>query len=249
MERTGLPADESGHWIEKALDVLDKSERQGLKMITSGSDQYPPLLEKLSDPPLALFVQGEISSLFLPSLAMIGGREAPSGVQDRFSALAGELSSFGFSIVSGLAAGMDGAAHHGALAAGGKTVAVVGCGLDRVYPASHAGLARRILDGGGALVSEYPPGDLPEGWHFPFRNRIIVGLSLGVIAGAHRRFSGTSVTVRLAIEENRDLFIYGGAECDGRMEGPIFWLDQGATRVRDGRDVILALGGSPEPLG
>jgi DNA processing protein len=234
---------ETSLWREKALTVLDKCERLGLKMITLGSGTFPPLLEKLSDPPKALFVQGEISALHRPSLAMIGSREAPSVALDGFSRLAGGVAGFGLSIVSGLAAGMDGAAHKGALLVRGTTVAVVGCGLDRVYPPSHRDLAREILDGGGALVSEYPPGDPPSAWHFPFRNRIIAGLSAGVVCGVHGRFSGTSITVRVAIEENRDLFVFFDESSGGRLDGPLHYLEQGARRVYDAEDIILGLGG------
>jgi DNA processing protein len=230
-------------WQEKALAVLDKCEQLGLKMITLGSGAFPPLLEKLSDPPKALFVQGEISALFRPSLAMIGARDAPSRALEGFSRLSRDVAGFGLSIVSGLAAGMDGAAHKGALAAGGTTVAVVGCGLDRVYPPVHRDLVREILDGGGTLVSEYPPGDPPEGWHFPFRNRIIAGLSAGVVCGVHGRFSGTSVTVRVAIEENRDLFVFFDETAGGVLDGPLRLLEQGARRVRDAEEIILGLGG------
>jgi len=230
-------------WREKGLDVLDKCEHLGLKMITLGSGGFPPLLEQLSDPPKALFVQGEVSALFRPSLAMIGSREAPSEAMDGFSRLSGDIAGFGLSIVSGLAEGMDGAAHRGALRAGGITVAVVGCGLDRVYPPGHRNLVRGILDGGGALVSEYPPGDPPSGWHFPFRNRIIAGLAAGAVCGVHRRFSGTSVTVRVAIEENRDLFVFFDEASGGAIDGPLYLLEQGARRVHDAEDIILALGG------
>jgi DNA processing protein len=174
---------------------------------------------------------------------MIGSREAPSEAMDGFSRLSGDIAGFGLSIVSGLAEGMDGAAHRGALRAGGITVAVVGCGLDRVYPPGHRNLVRGILDGGGALVSEYPPGDPPSGWHFPFRNRIIAGLAAGAVCGVHRRFSGTSVTVRVAIEENRDLFVFFDEASGGAIDGPLYLLEQGARRVHDAEDIILALGG------
>lgn len=234
---------ETSFWREKALAVLDKCEQLGLKMITLGSGTFPPLLEKLSDPPKALFVQGDISALFRPSLAMIGSRDAPFVALEGFSRLSGDVSGFGLSIVSGLAAGMDGAAHKGALVAGGTTVAVVGCGLDRVYPPVHRDLAQEILDGGGALVSEYPPGDPPSGWHFPFRNRIIAGLSAGAVCGVHGRFSGTSVTVRVAIEENRDLFVFFDESSGGALDGPLHLLEQGARRVHDAEDIILGLGG------
>ena len=229
-------------WREKALVVLDKCERLGLKMIHVG-EGYPPLLEKLSDPPKAFFVQGEISSLFHPSIAMIGSRDAPSVAQENFSRLSGDVAGFGLSVVSGLAAGMDGAAHRGALLAGGLTVAVVGCGLDRVYPPANRRLAQDILDGGGALVSEYPPGDPPLAWHFPFRNRIIAGLSAGAVCGVHRRFSGTSITVRVAVEENRDLFVFFDEQSGGALDGPKHLMEQGARRVYDAEDIILGLGG------
>ncbi len=229
-----------GVWIDKARRVLDKSERQGIMMIAFGTDSYPTLLERLSDPPLVLMVRGALPEL--PGIAMVGTRRPTVQTRRAFETLASGLARFRFPIVSGLAAGLDGAAHRGALAGGGTTVAVVGTGLDRVYPPFHAELEEAILDNGGAIVSEYPPGAGPEGWHFPFRNRLIVGLSAGLVAGPHRRASGTGITVRRALEEGREVVVFSEGADRLTDEGPRFLVEQGAKKVTRADEIILVLG-------
>jgi DNA processing protein len=225
---------------EKAVRVLDKAKRLGIMMIAIDEPAYPEILMRLPDPPLVLFVQGVLPER--PGIAMVGTRR-PTVVSRRgFESLAAGLSGFGLPIVSGLAAGLDGAAHRGALLGHGTTVAVVGTGLDRVYPAFHKTLSGEILASGGAIVSEFPPGSPPEGWHFPFRNRIVVGLSAGLVVGPHKRASGTSVTVRRALGEGREVVVYDRGAFGESAQGPEFLLEQGARRVLSPEDVILALG-------
>jgi DNA processing protein len=238
LDRFPLPA--RGDWLDEARKVLDKSERLGIMMIAFGTDAYPSLLERLPDPPLVLMVRGRLPDK--PGIAMVGTRNPTVRSRRAFEAFAAGLAKFGLPIVSGLAAGLDGAAHSGALAGKGSTIAVVGTGLDRVYPAFHAKLERQILERGGAIVSEYPPGSGPEGWRFPFRNRLIVGLSAGVVAGPHRRASGTGVTVRRALEEGREVVVFMEGSDRLTVEGPDFLIEQGAKRVTRPEEVILALG-------
>lgn len=227
---------------EMALRVLDKAKEQGIMMIAIGEPDYPEILTRLSDPPLVLFFQGVLP--IRPGIAMAGTRRPTVEARRGFESLARNLAAFGLPIVSGLAAGLDGAAHRGALSGKGTTVAVVGTGLDIVYPSYHRDLATSILSAGGAVVSEFPPGSKPEGWHFPFRNRIIVGLSAGLVAGPHRRASGTSITVRRALEEGREVVVYDGGAWKETGEGPESLLEQGAKKVSSAEDVILALGES-----
>ncbi len=225
---------------KKAVQVLDKAKRLGIMMIAIDEPDYPEILTRLPDPPLVLFVQGVLPER--PGIAMAGTRRPTVESRRGFEQLAAGLAGFGLPIVSGLAAGLDGAAHRGALLGRGSTIAVVGTGLDRVYPSFHRKLADEILSSGGAIVSEFPPGSPPEGWHFPFRNRIIVGLSAGLVAGAHRRASGTSVTVRRALAEGRDVVVYDRGAFGETAQGPGFLLEQGARRVFSAGDVILVLG-------
>ncbi len=224
-----------------ASGLLDKAKRLGLKMIHPGSEDYPLFLRRLSVPPFCVWVQGDSDVPSTLSIGMVGAREAGIRAQEGFFDLAREIVSLGWTVVSGLAKGMDGAAHRGALAGQGKTVGVVGTGLDRVYPAEHLSLAREICARGGALLSEFSPGDGPEGWHFPHRNRMIVGLSFALIVGAHRRRSGTYITARIALEEGREIFVFDRGATGWEKEGPEMLLGEGARRIDNAWDVVRAL--------
>ncbi len=229
-----------GIWQDAALRVLDKSERLGIMMVAFGDPLYPALLRRLSDPPFVLGVRGTLSGT--PGIAMAGTRRPTVESRRGFERLAAGLAGFGFPIVSGLASGLDGAAHRGALSVKGKTVAVVGTGLDRVYPPFHEELQSAILAGGGAIVSEYPPGVSPDGWRFPFRNRLIVGLSAGLVAGPHKKASGTGITVRRALEEGREVVVFSQGADRETAEGPRILIGQGGRAVTSPEEVILALG-------
>ena len=221
--------------------LLDKAERLGIKMVHPESPDYPALLSGLSTPPFLLWARGEMAALERPAIAMVGAREAGLSALEGFSALSREIVSLGWTVVSGLARGMDGAAHRGALFLDGRTVAVVGTGLDRIYPPEHGGLEREIRSRGGAILSEFSPGEGPEGWHFPHRNRMIVGLSMAVVVGAHRRRSGTYVTARIALEEGREVFVFDGGTTGWEKEGPDLLLGEGARRVESALDIVRAL--------
>lgn len=227
-------------WKDQALRVLDKSERLGIMMIPFGDPLYPSLLGRLSDPPLVLGIRGTLSGI--PGIAMVGTRRPTVESRRAFERLSAGLAGFGFPIVSGLATGLDGAAHRGALSVKEKTVAVVGTGLDRVYPPFHEELQSAILAGGGAVISEYPPGVSPDGWRFPFRNRLIVGLSVGLVAGPHKKASGTGITVRRALEEGREVVIFSHGADRETGEGPRLLVEQGGRQVTGPEEVILAFG-------
>lgn len=199
------------------------------------------MLGTLSSPPFLLFARGDLRALDRPSVAIVGAREAGKEALSEVTALARELSEAGFGVVSGLARGVDGAAHRGALLAGVPTVAVVGTGLDRVYPPEHKDLARQILEKGGLLLSEFLPGDGPDGWHFPHRNRLVVGLSLAVVAGPHRRRSGTYVTARIALEEGRELLVFDRGARGWEGTGPSLLEEEGARRIGSAEEVVAAL--------
>jgi DNA processing protein len=206
--------------------------------------RYPRLVAELFDPPERLYVRGQADILAQAAVAVVGARScSPYGSQVARQ-LAHELAAAGLVIVSGLARGIDGEAHRGALEAGGKTVAVLGCGIDRDYPRSHAELARRIREQ-GAVVSEYPCGVEPAPWRFPARNRIIAGLSLATVVVEARERSGALITADFALEHGREVFAVPGEITSALSAGTNDLLRQGAAPLLSAGDVFAALGLEP----
>lgn len=209
--------------------------------IQLGSPDYPHLLSQISDPPPCLWFRGRLDVLGLTCVAVIGARSAS---QDGLAA-AGEiglgLAMAGVAVVSGLARGVDAAAHQGALDAGGCTIAVLGTGIDRVYPAEHRDLSERIATE-GLLLTEFPPGSPPEDWHFPRRNRIISGLSKAVVVVEAREKSGSLITARLAADQGRDVMAVPGTFIGGRNRGANALLRDGAKLVESAVDILQELG-------
>jgi DNA protecting protein DprA len=200
--------------------------------------KLPDCLVHIHSPPKQLFVAGDGASLGTSALAIVGTRKAsPYGLRMAFI-FARELAAHGFTIVSGLARGIDGAAHEGALKAAGKTIAVLGHGLDRIYPREHAGLAGRICNCGGALVTEHAVGVAPLPAHFPSRNRIIAGLSMGVIVIEASLKSGSLITAQFAADEGRDVFVLPGRASDTGFQGSHRLIQQGAKLVMNTMDVL-----------
>jgi DNA processing protein len=185
-------------------------ERSQIALLPWDSPAYPTSLRHIDAPPVALYVRGEVAALRGPQLAMVGSRNPTGPGRDTAFAFAGELARAGLTITSGLARGIDAASHDGALAAGGRTVAVCGTGLDEVYPAGHSALAERIA-ASGALVSEFPPGTIPQRHNFPRRNRLISGLARGTLVVEAARASGSLITARLAVEQGREVFAIPGS--------------------------------------
>ena len=204
---------------------------------------YPGLLEELPDAPPLLFIEGDPSLLERPQLAMVGSRRASRPGLDNATAFARSLARGGFVITSGLALGIDGAAHQGALDVGGKTIAVLGTGLEQLYPRRHLGLAARIVEGGGALVSELPLDCPPQAANFPRRNRIISGLSLGVLVVEASPSSGSLITARLAAEQGREVYAIPGSIHHPGARGCHQLIRQGAALVESVEDVLQALRG------
>ena len=207
------------------------------QVLTVGDPAYPPLLLQTADPPLLLYVQGDPVRLLQRAVAIVGSRHAtPQGLANA-RAFGAALSEQGFVVVSGLAQGIDAAAHEGALSGTAGTVAVVGTGLDRVYPASHRGLAHRIA-AHGALVSEFAPGTPPLPEHFPQRNRLIAGLSLGTLVVEAALQSGSLITARLASEAGREVFAIPGSIHAPQAKGCHALLKQGAKLVETAQDIL-----------
>lgn len=204
---------------------------------------YPGLLQELPDAPPLLFIEGDPALLERPQLAMVGSRRASRPGLDNATAFARSLAGGGFVITSGLALGIDGAAHQGALDVGGATVAVLGTGLQRLYPRRHIDLAARIVEGGGALVSELPLDCPPQAANFPRRNRIISGLSLGVLVVEASPSSGSLITARLAAEQGREVYAIPGSIHHPGARGCHQLIRQGAALVESVEDVLQALRG------
>ncbi len=233
----------------KALQAVDEAmiERDlqwlaqpGCHALGLDDPAYPARLREISHPPPLLFVQGDPDWLNAPQLAIVGSRHAsPQGLENA-QAFAAELARRGLTITSGLALGIDGAAHAGALAGGGGTVAVCGTGLDRVYPARHKALAHQII-GSGALVSEFPIGVGAAAENFPRRNRLISGMAMGVLVVEAARESGSLITARLALEQGREVFAIPGSIHNPLARGCHALIRQGAKLVETVDDILIEL--------
>jgi len=210
------------------------------RVVTLGDASYPQALLQTADPPLLLYVQGRLDLLNAPSLAVVGSRRPSAQGLDNARAFGMALSRAGYTVVSGLALGIDGAAHAGALEGDAGTMAVVGTGLDRVYPKSHFELAHRIARG-GALVSEFPIGMPPLAANFPRRNRIIAGMSRGTLVIEAALKSGSLITARLASEAGREVFAVPGSIHSAQSQGCHALIKQGAKLVECAEDVLEEL--------
>ncbi|MGD8483672.1 MAG: DNA-processing protein DprA [Thioalkalispiraceae bacterium] len=228
---------------EKAIEAdLAWAEQQQAHILTLDDDSYPPLLREIADPPAVLFVYGEPEILLQPQLAMVGSRQTSPAGQETAKEFACALASSGLVITSGMALGIDAASHRGALQAGGKTIAVTGTGLDRVYPAHHKQLAHEIAEN-GALVSEFPIGTPPLAGNFPRRNRLISGLSLGVLVVEAAIKSGSLITARLALEQGREVLAIPGSIHNPHSRGANSLIRNGAKLVETAQDVLEELPG------
>ena len=224
--------------IEKALR-WQKQDRHHL--ITIHCENYPPLLKEIPDPPPLLYVVGSVEDLSLPQIAIVGSRKASPGGKVMAKRLAEDLAVIGYSICSGMALGIDSESHLGALESQGKSVAVLGCGIDKIYPKSNSKLAN-LLAQQGALVSEFSLGTPPRPWHFPQRNRIISGLSQGVVVVEAAVKSGSLITARFALEQGREIFAVPGSPHNPQAKGCHYLLKNGAKLVEQAEDIIEELG-------
>lgn len=215
-------------------------------VITLGDPAYPPPLLESPDPPLLLFVRGRLEALAGPAVAVVGSRRPTAQGRDHARQFARALAADRWTVVSGLATGVDGAAHEGALEAGGITVAVTGTGPDRVYPARHADLARRIAER-GALVTEFMPGTPPLPAHFPQRNRIIAGLCQGTLVVEAALQSGSLITARLANEAGREVFAIPGSVLSEQSRGCHALIRDGARLIETPQELLDELRQAPLP--
>ena len=253
--RRGVPAlDADAHaWLEHpdearlALDAAWLAE-PGHRLLRCTDADFPPQLEHIAQPPAVLFVAGDASLLLHPQVAIVGARAASASGKAHARAFSRTLADAGFAITSGMADGIDGAAHCAALETGARTLAVIGTGPDRVYPRKHHGLARRLAEH-GVLVSEFPPGTPARADHFPRRNRIISGLALGVLVIEAGLRSGSLITARLAAEQGREVFALPGSIHNPLARGCHRLIRDGARLIENATEIIELLAPAARALG
>jgi DNA processing protein len=219
-------------------------ENSRLRLITQPDPDYPSLLRTIPDAPLVLYVLGEIACVHAPAIAVVGARRCSRSGSAHAAAFGRDLAALGFTVVSGLALGIDAAAHRGALATG-RTAAIVGSGLAQVYPRSNVRLAEAILESGGAMISEYAPWVTPQTHHFPERNRLISGVSLGVLVVEAGERSGSLITARCALEQGREVMAVPGAIDNPTARGCHRLLRDGACLIETVADIVGAIGVAP----
>lgn len=222
--------------LAEIAGVFNTCRRQGIQLLGWGDDAFPEPLRHIQDPPAVLYARGKVELLSCPQVAIVGSRNATRAGLDHARQFAAALAGKGYAVTSGLAQGVDGAAHVGALAAGGDTVAVVGTGADVIYPRSHQALTEQIVEQ-GVLVTEYPPGTGPKPGHFPRRNRIISGLSRGILVVEAGLRSGSLITARLALEQGREVFAIPGSIHNPLARGCHSLIRQGAKLVETVDDI------------
>lgn len=229
--------------LEEAERILGDCDRLGLRILTLGDADYPERLKNIYDPPLVLYIRGRLPHFDEEAAVALVGARRPSAYGRRMAGKLGrELAAGGGLVVSGIAQGLDTEALQGALKGGGRAVSVLGNGIDVPYPWQSRFLYEDVA-AAGALISEYPPGTEPAGWHFPIRNRIISGLSLGVVAVECALRSGTMITVGQALDQDRDVFAVPGNADAPMSEGPNRLIQQGAKLVTCGWDVLREYAG------
>ena len=241
-----------GGWQNSVKAIRKTLSAIGAKALPITHADYPAQLKQITKPPLLLYIRGDLNCLHLPQIAVVGSRRMTAGGNNHARSWANYLAQHGFTITSGLALGIDASAHRGALqgsslqAERGKTIGVMATGIEHIYPARNTQLAQQIIDGGGALVTEFPLGTQPRPAHFPQRNRIISGLSLGVLVVEAAVKSGSLITAKYALEQNREVFAIPGSINNPQSKGCHQLIKQGATLVESVTDIVDELHG---PLG
>ena len=233
--------DKNGQLIQQAERVMDQLDRRDAVIIDYNSRCYPPLLKQIHRPPPLLFIKGNADVLSMPQIAIVGSRHATKNGLENSYHFSASLAQHGFSITSGLAIGIDGAAHRGALAVSGKSIGVMATGVDNIYPRQHRVLADDILNKEGVLVTEFFPGSGVRPKHFPQRNRIISGLCSGVLVVEAALKSGSLITARYALEQDREVFAVPGSIDNPQSRGTHALIKQGAHLVETAGDIVEQL--------
>ena len=230
----------SGCALRAGEEAVRQAEKQGIRILSPFDDEYPDPLKQIFDPPLVLHCLGNLSALSRPSIAVVGSRRCSVYGKEITEKISRELSSLGICIVSGLARGIDSHAHRGALEKGGTTVAVLGSGVDVIYPRENRRLYQRVCDR-GCVISEFRCGSFPAPQNFPIRNRVISGLCYGTVIAEASEFSGSLITARLTLEQDRELWAVPGNITSPGSYGPNYLIKQGAKIVLDIQDVLEEL--------
>lgn len=227
--------------LEKANAEIERLEQLGARVVTLNDEEYPPLLREIHDPPIALYVRGDLKKACdQPCLAVVGSRRSSTYGLNAAQSLSRDLAANGLTIISGMARGIDASAHRGALEAGGLTIAVVGTGLEMTYPKEHKKLEDEIA-ASGAVISEFPLGTPPLPQNFPYRNRVLSGLGFGVLIVEAAEHSGSLITARLAYEQGREVFAVPGNITSQTSFGPNYLIKDGAKLVQQWQDVVEEL--------
>jgi DNA processing protein len=242
LEGLGIPASSAqfifgGKALEAAEDEISRVTEAGGMVVTPEDDSYPARLREIYDPPAVLWVRGDATQLSRPGIAVVGTRQPSPYGAGMAELLSRDLANRRMVILSGMARGVDTAAHKAAIEAGGKTVAVWGTGIDVIYPKENKKLAESIVATGGAIVSEYPLGTFPAPQNFPIRNRILSGMSVGVLVIEAAEYSGTRITARCAMEQNRDVYAVPGNVTNKNSWGPNTLIKQGAKLTATWEDI------------
>ncbi|WP_425583486.1 DNA-processing protein DprA [Terriglobus aquaticus] len=242
LEALGMPASSAqfvhdGKALAAAEAEMQRVAEQGAGILTHDCDEYPQRLREIYDPPPVLWFRGETALLSLPGIAVVGTRHPSPYGAGMAQMLSRDLASRGMVILSGMARGIDTEAHKGALEAKGKTVAVWGTGIDVIYPKENKRLAEQILANGGCLLSEFPTGTFPAPQNFPLRNRVLSGMSVGVLVVEAAEHSGTRITARCAMEQNRDVYAVPGNVTNKNSWGPNTLIKQGAKLTATWEDI------------
>jgi DNA processing protein len=242
LEGLGMPAHSAQFVFEQKARMAAEDEwkrvlENGGRILTPVDEQYPERLRQIYDPPAVLWIRGSVESLSRPGIAVVGTRHPSTYGTGMAEMLARDLAARRLTIFSGMARGVDTAAHKGALTAKGNTVAVWGTGIDVIYPKENKRLAEQIVESGGTIVSEYPLGTFPAPQNFPVRNRILSGMSLGVLVIEAAEYSGTRITARLAMEQNRDIYAVPGNVTNKNAWGPNTLIKQGAKLTATWEDI------------
>lgn len=245
LNRLGIPDDVAQSLSSREVRLraereIHKCRQHQVTVLTLRDAHYPSLLKEIFDPPVVLFASGDLSCLALPSISMVGSRKATAYGLNTAEKIACDLAERGLLVTSGLARGIDTASHRGALRGKGQTVAVLGSGLDSIYPRENGPLARQIR-ANGCILSEFPLGTRPLARHFPMRNRIISGISLATCLVEANQSSGSLITSRLALDQGREVLAVPGNITSKTSYGPNLWIKQGAKLVQDWQDIVEEL--------
>ncbi|MCK4357524.1 MAG: DNA-processing protein DprA [Candidatus Cloacimonetes bacterium] len=229
-----ISKNENNEFIENQLNLLEK---YNVRLVSITENEYPDLLKFIYNPPILLYIKGNILPRDSRAIAIVGTRKPTNYGKIMVQKIGREIAKTGFTIVSGLAYGIDSCAHKAALDAGGRTIAVCGTGLDIVYPSVHTVLAKDIIQS-GALISEFPLGTKIEAWNFPTRNRIISGMCKGTFVIEGKKTSGALLTAKMALDQNRDVFALPGNVNYPQSEGPNYLIKLGAKIVTNAQDIL-----------